>query len=415
MPTPCLEKLAGEGMVFTNAHCAAPTCSPSRAALLTGVSAHEAGMLGLAHRGFSLRHPERHLAAFLRRNGYETALSGILHVFRGDAEMPYDHVLRAERVGDHQEYDRDVARQASEFLKGDRREPFFLDCGFWSPHRPFPEPGRHFDPAKVSVPKSAATLKLFEGNAEVRRDWASFLTAVESMDACCGRVLDALQEAGLAGETIVVFSVDHGIAFPGMKCHLNAGGTGVSLIVRGPGVAGGRRCDALVSHLDLYPTICEAAGLAVPEYCEGESLRALFADPNGVGREEVFSEVNWHASFEPMRAVRTEEYLYVEVLEEDLRPVPANIDDSPAKAILIEKGLLNARRERVRLYDLKKDPEEKKNVAGMPEYEGVRKEMVGRLRAWMERTEDPILNGPLKLPEGAWCNPREHLSAEEGE
>ena len=69
MPTPCLEKLAREGTVFTNAHCAAPTCSPSRAALLTGSSPHEAGMLGLAHRGFSLRNPERHLAALLQQSG----------------------------------------------------------------------------------------------------------------------------------------------------------------------------------------------------------------------------------------------------------------------------------------------------------------------------------------------------------
>ena len=115
-----------------------------------------------------------------------------------------------------------------------------------------------------------------------------FLTAVESMDACCGRVLDALAEAGIADETLVVFTVDHGIAFPGMKCNLTSPGTGVSLIVRGPGVEYGQRCDALVSHLDLYPTICEVAGVAVPDYCEGESLRSLLKGEGGDGREEVF-------------------------------------------------------------------------------------------------------------------------------
>ena len=247
---------------------------------------------------------------------------------------------------------------------------------------------------------------------DVREDWAMFLTAVESMDACCGTVLDAIQDAGLEGETLVVFTVDHGIAFPGMKCNLGASGTGVSLMVRGPGVEKGR-CDALVSHLDLYATICEAAGIAVPGYCEGESFRPLLAGEGEGGREEVFSEVTWHASYEPMRSVRTKEFLYVEVFEEDLSAVPANIDDSPVKELLIEAGLLESKREGVRLYDLGKDPGETRNVAGEEEYGEVVKELAGRLRSWMERTGDPLLKGEVVLPEGAWCNPREHLSAEE--
>ena len=191
-------------------------------------------MLGLAHRGFSLRNPERHLAALLQANGYETALSGIQHVFHGGDAMPYDHVYRAERGGDYRAYDQSIAEQAAEFLKETHRKPFFLDCGFWLPHRPFPEPGEGFEPANVSLPE------FLEGeNEDVRKDWAMFLTAVESMDACCGMALDALEAAGIAEVTLVVFTVDHGIAFPGMKCSVGTQGTGVSLIVRGPGVSEG--------------------------------------------------------------------------------------------------------------------------------------------------------------------------------
>ena len=103
----------------------------------------------------------------------------------------------------------------------------------------------------------------------------------------------------------------------------------------------------------------------------------------------------------------------MEVFEEDLSPVPANIDDSPSKEWLIEKGMLESQREKIRLFDLSKDPEELENVAEETEYVEVRREMGGRLRAWMERTNDPLLDGDAVLPEGAWCNPREHLSAEE--
>ena len=151
---------------------------------------------------------------------------------------------------------------------------------------------------------------------------------------------------------------------------------------------------------------------AVPDYCEGESLRPLFEGGTD-GRSEVFSEVTWHAAYEPMRSVRTKDFIYVEVFEEDLPAVPANIDDSPSKELLIEGGLLEKERERVRLYDLKKDPSELLNVAGESDYAKVVEEMSGRLRAWMERTSDPLLKGKVDLPEGAWCNPREHLSADE--
>jgi len=83
-PTPYLQAFSGESVVFKNTFAAAPTCSPSRAALLTGQHPHQAGMLGLAHRGFTLGEKDHHIASILKRNGYETALSGIQHDFAAD-------------------------------------------------------------------------------------------------------------------------------------------------------------------------------------------------------------------------------------------------------------------------------------------------------------------------------------------
>lgn len=94
--TPNLQRLAAEGMLFRQAFCAAPTCTPSRAALLTGQYAHECGMLGLINRGFRLGHPERHMVHWFNNNGYETAISGVQHIAPSIEEIGYQQVLETE-------------------------------------------------------------------------------------------------------------------------------------------------------------------------------------------------------------------------------------------------------------------------------------------------------------------------------
>ncbi len=95
VPTPALADFARHALPARNAHCAAPTCSASRSALLTGQTPHQAGMNGLVHRGFSLAHPERHLARFLQNHGYETVLIGIQHEWMGPAPL-YSTLLEPE-------------------------------------------------------------------------------------------------------------------------------------------------------------------------------------------------------------------------------------------------------------------------------------------------------------------------------
>lgn len=124
--TPNLQRLAEEGVLFRDVHCVGPTCSPSRAGLLTGECAHSSGMVALAHRGGALTHPERHLAGTLSRNGYLTALAGVEHV-GSVAACGYQLTPR-----DGGPWGADFA---VEFLRGKPKQPFFLDAGFFETHR----------------------------------------------------------------------------------------------------------------------------------------------------------------------------------------------------------------------------------------------------------------------------------------
>ena len=145
-PTPNIEKFARSGVVFRQAFCCAPTCSPSRAALLSGQCAHSSGMLGLAHRGFRMNDYRQHLAQFMRTAGYSTTLIGAHHEFAGAGTITLGYGEVVPIAGELRRAEQ-VAPVAAEFIRARRaKEPFFLTVGFTDTHRPFPEPGTEDDP-----------------------------------------------------------------------------------------------------------------------------------------------------------------------------------------------------------------------------------------------------------------------------
>ena len=395
VPTPNLARLAGEGVLFTHAFCAAPTCSPSRAALLTGQCAHSCGKLGLSHRGFNLGHPDRHLAHALRAAGYSTAVFGSHHEDADPAAIGYDRAGAAKPNGAAQ-----VAPAAAEFLRAAPRQPFFLSVGFSETHREFPRHGPEDDPRWCLPPPTVPNTP------ETREDWAGFLTSARNLDWGFGTVLDALAAAGLAENTLVIATTDHGIAFPGMKCHLTDGGIGVMLILRGPGgFTGGQVWDALVSHLDIFPTICELVGLGRPAWLQGRSLLPLVRGEVREINEEVFAEVTYHAAYEPQRAVRTQRWKYIRRFGDRVLPVLANCDDSPGKRLWERAGWLERPVAAEQLYDLELDPQEGRNLAAESFARPVLEDLRARLERWMRETEDPILQGlPVPAPPGARVN-----------
>ena len=392
--TPRLQRFAEEGVLFRQAFCAAPTCSPSRAALLTGRYPHCNGMLGLAHRGARLTDYRWHLANFLRSHGYTTALSGVQREASDELtqELGYEVLHHGLEAGE-------ISRQAAAFLQRPHDRPFFLSCGFFLTHRTGAGVQWHNDDASpLGDPRYVRVPAPLPDTPEIRRDFADFAVAVSRLDAAMGTVLDALDQAGLAENTLVIVTTDHGIAFPRMKCNLTDHGTGVMLMLRGPGgFVGGKVVDALVSHVDLFPTICEVAGLTPPPWLQGVPLWQQ--------RDEVFAEVNWHASIEPMRSVRTKRYKYIRRYAPRPGPVLPNCDDSPGKNALRAFGWETQPVPAETLYDLAFDPNESCNCAGDAKNMAVLADMRARLDRWMRETGDPLLNGKLEPWPGMVVNP----------
>lgn len=417
VPTPHLQLLAHEGLLFRNAHCAAPTCTPSRVAMLTGMPAHEAGVLGLAHRGFALQRPEIHLAHYLRSQGYETVLSGIQHEFvENDPKLPYDVFLPPENdvpvSGPLHSLLRDEAAAgaaANWLLHRQDPRPFFLSCGFFFPHRDYPGTAPDLDPHHLPIPP------IFPDSPEVRADFAAHATATRIMDNAVGIVLRALHQSGRTADTLVLFTTDHGIAFPCMKCCLTAHGTGVALILRHPHhVPAGTVTDALVSQIDLFPTLCELAGLPTPAHCRGVSLVPVLRDPpHAEVNEAIYSEVNFHAGYEPMRSIRTKHHNYIRRFARNLRHIPVNCDDGPTKDLLMSNGLLQRPISARSLFDLDWDPQEVSNLSGLDATALIEQQLESQLLQWMRETNDPLLEGPLSIPVGARINQAHCLSFRE--
>lgn len=196
-----------------------------------------------------------------------------------------------------------------------------------------------------------------------------------------------------------------------MKCNLTDAGTGVLLILRGPnGFEGGKVVDAMVSQIDVFPTLCEYLGLENPDWLQGRSFLPVVRGEKEEVNEEIFTEVTHHAAYQPMRSVRTSRWKYIRQMSERQAPVLPNCDDSRSKDVWVEAGWREKRVEREQLFDLLFDPNETKNLAHEAQFAGILEEMRARLDAWMERTNDPILRGPVPVPEGTLETNPDNLS-----
>lgn len=391
VPTPNLQKLAEDGVLFRQAFSTAPTCSPSRASFLTGMYPHSCGMFGLGHRGFAMTDYGYHVVRTLRREGYMTALAGVEHTAPDILAIGYERLLSTLDTNySDLPQNNDPVSAAVEFLAESHDRPFFLSFGLNETHRPFPLADRSASPAEDA--RYCMPPPLYPDAPELRADMANFIAAARMMDNAYGAILEALDKNGLAENTLVICFSDHGLQFARHMSNLTDAGIGIYLVIRGPGgFRGGLVVDELVSLVDLVPTVYNVAGIKAPAFVQGTSLRPLVSDQPSVLHEQIYAESNYHAAYEPMRCVRTRRFKYIKRFDDRDRPVLPNLDDTVTKEFFLRYGFANKKPPSEALYDLVFDPWEQNNLAADPEFAAVLDEHRTRLTAWMCDTDDPLL------------------------
>lgn len=418
VPTENIEAFSRDAAVFSQCYCVCPTCSPSRAGMLTGTYPHQNGMLGLAQRGFSIDY-SHHLVQWLNRHGYHTVLSGIQHeagwyMNKEDAApIGYRENLTVSDQGYRQEelvkWDMENARAAARWIDAYQDSaPFFLSYGMFATHRRFPDwvddsvDENHILPP-VPLPNTPQT----------RKDMAQFQTSLKWADDCFGLVIDALKRKGIYDDTLILFTTDHGLSAPFCKCNLFDPGIGVNLMLRQPGAAAnGQVIDGLASHVDIFPTICDLLKLPKPDWLEGTSLQPMLQNPGQEVRREVFSEITFHTSYEPVRCVRTRRYKYIRYFDTQwLKTNCSNCDESLSKDLFLSCGFRERPKAEEALYDLFYDPAERNNLIADPSLEEIATQLRQTLLEHMTRTRDSLLQGQIPIQPNWKVNRRECMQA----
>lgn len=408
-----------ESLSFQNAFSVAPTCSPSRAGLLTGSYPHQVGMLGLAQRGFTIDY-SKHMAQFLKNKGFITVLSGVQHEY----EYYTDHSTAYKKLG----YMYDLTSDATNYIEEDlvlwdkenskllcnwlinyeEEKPLFVSFGLHGTHRKFPEMIDDDFLINESIPPDNIL-----NNSQNREDFAKYKTSLKMTDETIGGVLKVLKDYGYYENSLIFVTTDHGIAYPFFKCTLKDSGTGVMLAVHTPSnVNRGKTFDGLISQLDIFPTICDSLQIEKPEFLQGNSFIDLLdkdVDINDITiNENIYAESNFHTSYDPCRSIRSKRYKYIKYFDSKYKKLNlSNIDNSPAKKILLENGLDKIEKDEEQFYDLYYDKYENDNLINNEEYKGLIEEYRKKLHKKMADTNDPLIKGELKIEEDWKVNKKE--------
>ena len=438
--TPNIDRLASQGVRLRNAFCTTASCSASRSVILTGLYNHANAQYGHEHSFHHFRTYDnlKSLPVLLAEVGYRTARIGKLHVgpesvYRFDVALPGGARSPVQ-----------MAENCKEFVSARDDRPFFLYYCTADPHRsgarvaddphrpdafgnrPQGYPGVEaitYEPDDVHVPA------FLPDTPTCRAELAQYYQSVSRVDQGVGRLVEVLREAGTIHNTLIVFTSDHGIAFPGAKTTLYEPGMVVPMIVAGPGIERrGQWCDAMVSLVDITPMLLDAAG-ALPDEANaddakadaenlevakaesakpdaaklhGRSFLAALNEEKPDGWDEVFASHTFHeiTMYYPMRCVRTRQYKLIWNIAHGLPyPFASDLWEAPTWQDVYQRGpdaLYGRRtirayihRPKFELFDLESDPDETTNLADDPRYADVLQSMQGRIKEHQNRTSDP--------------------------
>ena len=387
--TKAIDALAKNGILFENSYATSPGCSPSRAAIATGMYPHNNGVLGLAHAhfGWSLDKKVNHIAKHFFKNNYSSILFGLQHVTYNEKTLGFKKIF-PERPADA------VVKNIKENIDSNLfKKPFYAEINFFEPHRPFDFGGvKPFKSKGISVPK------YIPNNHDIRKEFASMQGAIKKMDDSVGKIINILKRKNLYENTIILFTTDHGIPFPRAKGTLYDAGIETSLIISYPKLKiKNKKFKELISNIDILPTLLDFAKIKIPKIIQGKSFYPLIMNKKYNQNKHIFAEKTYHDLFDPIRCIRDKNYKLIINFDSDkIIRVPGDVMMGPTYKTML-KQMINVR-DRYELYHIKTDKFERKNLAQNMKYKKIRQNLLKKIAKWMKSTKDPLLNNNIKSP-----------------
>ena len=398
--TPAITALAADGLTFDHAFVASPSCAPSRAALLTGLMPARNG--AEENHTFPSEGTLR-LPRLLNELGYHTAAFGKVAHARSAQDYGFETIDLSSNIPQ-------VRRAVRQFLQTrDDPRPLALFVGVSNPHVPWPAESS-VDPQQLSLP-----AKLLD-TPRTRVQRSRYLQEVKDLDAYLGE-LRKLTRHHLADDTLFLFSSDHGAQFPFGKWNLYDEGIRVPLVISRPGqIKAGSRTDAMVSWIDILPTLIESGGGTAPAALDGQSFCQLLTAGTNTHRDRIFTTHSGDRLMNvyPSRSVRSDRYKLIwnlhpefaftthidlllrETSGDYFRQWTEAAKQGGRAAELVAK---HHGRPALELYDLQEDPDELTNLADEPGLTDTRDQLHRELKAWMETQGDQrtVFHEPLML------------------
>jgi len=390
--TPNLDKLAAEGVRFTNAFTSSPVCSTSRSALITGM--HQSSIGAHQHRshrgdGYMLPKPVKLITDYFRQAGYFTCnVKNAAPGVKGSGKTDFNFKTEGKPF------------DGNDWAQRKPGQPFFAQLSISVTHR-----GRQWDNLEKKLPNPVDPSKVkirpfYPDHPVVREDWATYLNSIQMMDSYVGKILKRLDEESLRDNTVVIFIGDQGRCMVRGKQWLYDAGIRIPLIVCWPGkMKAGQVSDDLVSGIDISATVLDIAGVKLPDHMQGR----IFLGPKAKKREYIFaSRDRCDETKEIIRCVHDKRFSYIRNYL-SYRPWMAwnRYKDTsyPTRNLLRQlhaEGKLTPAQARYlaptkppeELYDLKNDPYELTNLATSPQHQEVLKRMRLAHRLWALEIKD---------------------------
>jgi arylsulfatase A-like enzyme len=390
--TPNIDKLAEKGILFRNAFSTSSVCSPGRGSLHTGRYPQSNGLMGLIHAPWwwQLNDDEKHTAQILRENGYETILVGFNHVDTDAKRLGYQNIVE---TGKGEEVITQAAVNLIENLD-DASTPIFIKIGFHLVHRPFTI---GYDSLNgIFVPPYLANTKI------IREDLAQYQAQIHYFDKQVGEILSSLEKSKVDKNTVVIFTSDHGIPYPGSKWTARRAGIQIPFIFYMPEsvFSGGRKFDDIFSNVDFLPTILSYLEFQIPENMQGLNFVPFISGANKKGpRKYAFAQYTTDMKRDNVsRSVINEKFQLIRYFDQG-RTIELPINVNPQLfANHVERAKSISPRPFAQLYNIQNDPFELSDLGHKKEFQNIKNELSSKLLEWMKDVDDPILQGPQKTP-----------------